>query len=150
MMLARNTCASEQEIYEAAFHEVAHCLVANAVGAHVFGASLHRDGGGGADLGNMHTAVADLRVTVAGYVAESFLHGVTPTWEDMQQHEAYELDCGAINDMVENGAIRAEIALPSAFRFAQYILTQPKIIARHIVLAKTLARRRYLWGQMLR
>ena len=149
-MYARNTCASEDEIYEAAFHEVAHCLVANAVGARVYGASVKRDAGGGADMGAMPNAVADVRVTVAGYVAESFLHGVTPTWEDMQKHEANELDCGVINDLAASGDIRAEIAIPSAIRFAQYILTQPAMVAKHIVLARTLARRRYLWGQMLR
>jgi hypothetical protein len=149
-MMAGNTRADACGMFEAAYHEVAHCLVANEVGMQVFGATVYRDGGGVSDLGACPGPVADLRVTVAGYVAEAMLEGREPTWEDMQKYEANELDVDYINKVIESGVVRAEIAIPSAMRFAVWVLSLPKNAKRHTKLALTLARRRYLWGQMLR
>ena len=148
-MKTRATKAPTNDLLKAAYHELGHAFVAHELGVHVASIYISRDGGGMCDMGMCNSVYDDLRITVAGYVAECLATGREPTSADMREDVTMDEDVKVINNIGGSGRVKIWVALPDAIKYCKYVLTKPENIRRLDALAPILLRRKYLNGKGL-
>ena len=140
--------ANDEEILTAAYHEVGHSLIAEALGLKIYMVMVARDASGYCETDKCTSPVQDLRLTSAGYVAECIIRGAVPTYEAMCLDMSQEDDADAIACTVMDGRVKGEIAVPKAMEFAKTYLEIPSVNRRLRRLAERLSRTRRLDGHI--
>jgi hypothetical protein len=135
-----------EEIYRAAAHEAGHALISAANGIQVYYVLVKRDGSGLSETDIPRSPIVDLKLTLGGYIAEALVVGEVPTFKAMAMAVSNEDDLMDVGRILQDGRIRADIALPKAFEHVVNYLSIPSVRARLIYLAKKIARTRYLSG----
>jgi len=139
-----NPSVDYEEILRASYHEVGHAMVTAHSDVPVYFVLVHRDGSGISETDVPRSPIVDLRLTLAGYIAEAISEGEVPTIEAMAMAASNEDDLADVERIVADGRIRADIAIPKAFEFVTSFFAIPSRRFRLNYLAHKLARTRYL------
>jgi hypothetical protein len=141
-----NASVPYDEIYRASAHEAGHAMVAAAFGVHVYYVVVKRDGSGLSETEVPTSPIVDLKLTLGGYIAEALAEGEVPTFNALTMLASNEDDLMDVGRILQDGRIRADIALPKAFEFVVKFFQMPGNYYRLKHLAKKLAKTRYLDG----
>jgi hypothetical protein len=149
--MARNKGqADEREIQLAAIHECGHCLVTESFGLRVYQVAITRDAGGFCESDLPLSPIKDLKITLAGYVAECILRGDIPSFESMRGDITCEDDVDEVDYLLSDGRVNAQRALPLAMQSVYNYLTIPSVERRLRTLAERLTRTRRLDGHIFK
>ena len=141
-----NASVPYEEIYRAAAHEVGHAMVSAANGVQVYYVVIKRDGSGLSETDIPRSPIVDLKLTLAGYIAEAIAEGEVPTFKGMTMLASNEDDLMDVGNILQDKRIKPEIALPKAFEAVVAFFQMPANYYRMKNLAKKLAKTRYLGG----
>lgn len=141
-----NASVPYEEIYRAAAHEIGHGMMSAEVGVNVYYVGIHRDGSGLAESDVPTSPIADLKLTLAGYIAEAIVEKEVPTFKGMTMLASNEDDLLDVGRILQDKRIKPEIALPKAFEAVVRFFSMPANYNRLKYLTKKLARTRYLPG----
>jgi hypothetical protein len=141
-----NPAAPYEEILRASAHEAGHGMISGHQGIKVYFAMVHRDGSGITDMEWPVSPIEDLRITVAGYIAEAIMEGEVPTFEQMTNQASNEDDLSSLGDVAMDKRVNMEKAIPEAFEYVLSYFAIPSRRRRLEHLAHKMARTRYLAG----
>ncbi len=141
-----NPAADKAEIMRAAAHEVGHAMISAELGANVYYVVIHRDGSGISETDVPRSPIVDLKLTLAGYIAEAIFEHEEPTFEGMVGMISNEDDVADVERILGDGRIKAEIALPKAFQYVVDYFSMPQNLYRLRHLAAKLAKTKYMGG----
>jgi hypothetical protein len=141
-----NPAAPYEEILRAAAHEAGHGMISAHQGNKVYFAVVHRDGSGITDMDCPSSLIVDLRISLAGYIAEALMEGKVPTFKQMTMMATNEDDLNSVGEVAMDRRVRAEIAIPKAFEYVLSYFQIPSRRRRLEHLAHKMARTRYLAG----
>jgi hypothetical protein len=142
--------ADKKEIELAAIHECGHGLVTESFGLRIYQIAITRDAGGFCESDLPLSPIKDLKITLAGYVAECLMRGEVPSFEAMRVDITCEDDVDEVDYLLSDGRINAERALPLAMQSVHNYLTIPSVERRLRRLAARLVRTRRLDGRIFK
>jgi hypothetical protein len=146
--MSKTKKASKQQLLNASRHEIGHCLVAHIMGQHIYGITVRRDGSGYADMDIPNNRpVANLRISIAGFVTERVLTGHIPTYANMKRDMSQSDDVADIEDLLADGRIKRDVAIPAAIAYVTKIVSEPAMRKRINRAAKRLTKTRVLRGR---
>jgi hypothetical protein len=134
----------------AARHEVGHAMIAQSMGKRIYVVAIRRDGSGYCDLDIPSSPVKNLRISIAGYVAERVLGGYHPSYSAMRRDASQSDDIEDVEFCLSDGRVRADVALPAAFEYVTKFFQEPGNRKRCHRIANRLVRTRVLFGHSLK
>ena len=137
--------ASKYEMLAAARHEAAHAMMAHSMGQHIYGVTIRRDGSGYCDVDIPSSPVKNLRITIAGYVGERVLGGHKPSYKAMKRDPTQVDDVHDVETVLQDGRVRADVALPAAFKYVTEFFQDPANRKKLQRISKRLVRTRVLF-----
>lgn len=147
-MMPRRAAASKRQILSAAQHEIGHAYIASVLGQHVYVAIVRRDGSGYCDVDiPMNRPIANLRISLAGYVCERLLGGYKPSYNAMRRDPSQSDDVGDVEWVLSDGRVKRDVALPAAIAWVTKELEKPGVKQKLRRMAKRMARTRVLYGR---
>jgi len=141
-----NASVPYDELLRASAHETGHAMMSAALGVNVYYVVVKRDGSGLSETDVPMSPIADLKLTLAGYIAEAIFEGEVPTFKGMTLLASNEDDLMDVGRILQDKRIKPEIALPKAFEAVVNFFQMPANYYRMKNLAKKLAKTRYLGG----
>ena len=139
--------ATRRDMLKAAQHEVGHAMMAQSMGLHVYAVIIRRDGSGYCDVDIPASPIRNLRITIAGYVAERVLGGYKPSYKAMRRDRSQSDDVEDVEAVLQDGRVKPDIAVPAAFEYVTKFFQEPANKARLQRTAKRLTRTRVLLGR---
>lgn len=140
--------APKNEIELAAIHEMGHSLVAESYGLRIYQVAVTRDAGGFSESDLPQAPLKDLRITLAGYVAECIYRDEEPSFEAMLNDITCEDDADETKLLLCDARINLERAIPEALADVHTYLKIPSVERRMRRLAAKLSRTRRLDGRI--
>lgn len=137
--------ASKRDLLAAARHEAGHAMMARAMGKHIYGVTIRRDGSGYCDLDIPSSPIQNLRITIAGYVAERVMSGHKPSFAAMQRDKSQSDDVYDVHTILMDGRVKPEVALPAAFAYVTAFFQEPANKKKLQRISVRLARTRVLF-----
>jgi hypothetical protein len=137
--------ASKRDMLSAARHEAGHAMMAHSMGNHIYAVIVRRDGSGYCDVDIPASPVQNLRITIAGYVAERVLGGYKPSYKAMRRDPSQSDDLYDVQTVLMDGRVKSDIAIPAAFAYVTKFFQDPVNRAKLQRIAKRLVRTRVLF-----
>ena len=147
-MRPHRATVNKRQLLNACRHEIGHCYIASVLGQHVYVALVKRDGSGYADMDiPLNRPVANIRISIAGYLCERILGGYTPSYDAMCRDPAQCDDVEDIEYCLADGRVKRDIALPAAIAWVTKELEKPGVKQKLRRMAKRMVRTRVLYGR---
>jgi hypothetical protein len=140
--------ASKEEVELAAIHEVGHSLVTESFGLRIYQVVVTRDAGGFCESDLPISPIKDIKITLAGYVAECIWKGEQPSFEAMRGDISCEDDVDEVDYLSLDGRVSAKRAIALAMQADYNYLTIPSVERKLRRLAARLVRTRRLDGRI--
>jgi hypothetical protein len=147
-MRPRRATVNQRQLLNAARHELGHLYIASVLGQHVYVGLIKRDGSGYADMDiPMNRPIANIRISLAGYITERILGGHKPSYEAMCRDISQCDDVEDIEFALMDGRVKRDIALPAAFAWVTREIEKPEVKAKLRRMAKRMVRTRVVYGR---
>jgi hypothetical protein len=130
--MARNKGqASREEVELAAIHECGHCLVTESFGLRIYQVVVTRDAGGFCESDLPLSPIKDMKITMAGYVAECIWKGVEPSYQAMCEDFSCEDDVDEVTYLSLDGRVNAKRAIALSMQSVHKTETPGSTISAH-------------------